>query len=76
MEMKNLQQLFWDVEEKNLSLLGAETIISRGLSYGTFAQIRELFHMYGKNAIRGVFVTLKQNALSPRRRDYFTLILS
>jgi hypothetical protein len=58
------------------SLLEGKTIISRVLSHGTLAQIRELFSAYHKEAINDVFRALKPGALSPRRRDYFTLILS
>lgn len=76
METHSLKQLFWDVDEKNLSSLAAKTIISRTLSHGTFSQIRELFLAYSKDAIVGVFGTLKKDALSSRRRDYFKLILS
>lgn len=76
MEMQNLKQLFWDIDEQSLSSLEEQVIISRVLSHGTFAQIQELFSVYGKEAVQAVFVTLKEGALSPRRRSYFTLILS
>lgn len=70
------QSLFWDVEEKDLSLLTEEVIISRTLSHGTFEQVQALFSSYSKEHIRAVFRTLKVGALSERRRDYFTLILA
>lgn len=76
MEMQNLKQLFWDIDEQSLSSLEEQVIISRVLSHGTFAQIQELFFAYGKEAVQAVFVTLKSGALSPRRRSYFSLILS
>ncbi len=76
MNIQHLKQLFWDIEEKDLALLTEKTIITRVLSHGTFAQIRELFSVYSKDAITRIFLMLKQGALSQRRRDYFTLILS
>lgn len=76
METQNLKQLFWDIAEQDLSSLDKKAIISRTLSHGTFAQIREIFSVYGRDAITEVFLTLKPGALSERRRAYFTLILS
>ncbi|TXI33799.1 MAG: hypothetical protein E6Q53_02380 [Candidatus Moraniibacteriota bacterium] len=76
MELQNLKRLFWDVDEKSLSSLKEQAIIARTLSHGTLAQIEELFSVYGKEAVRSVFATLKVGALSPRRRSYFSLILS
>lgn len=76
MNTQNLKQLFWDVDEKSLPLLEENRIITRTLSHGTLAQIQELFSSYTKDAIQTVFLSLKQGALSERRRDYFTLILS
>ena len=76
MEIKNLKQLFWDVDEKSLSSLKEQAVIARTLSHVTLTQIEDLFSVYGKEAITSVFNTLKAGALSPRRRSYFTLILS
>jgi hypothetical protein len=76
MKTQDLKQLFWDVDEAVLSSLGDETVISRALSHGSFDQIQDLFSTYGKEVIRVVFVHLKPGALSDRRRDYFTLLLS
>lgn len=76
METQNLKQLFWDVDEENLHSLSEKAIISRVLSHGTFAQVSEIFSVYGKNTITEVFRALKQGALSERRQDYFKLILS
>ncbi len=76
MELKNLKQLFWDVDEKSLSSLKEQAVIARTLSHGTLTQIEELFSVYGKEAVKAVFVSLKEGALSSRRRSYFTLILS
>ncbi len=76
MELKNLKQLFWDIDEKSLSSLKEQAIIARTLSHGTLTQIEQLFSVYGKEAVKSVFATLKASALSPRRRSYFTLILS
>lgn len=76
MNIQTFKQLFWDVHESNFPLLEDKMVISRTLSHGTFAQIRELFSTYSKEAILAVFMTLKKGALSERRRDYFALILS
>jgi hypothetical protein len=75
MNTQDLKQLFWDTDEKDLPSIGKNTIIARTLTYGTYAQIKAL-SAYGKEAIRAVFLSLKQGALSDRRRDYFSIILS
>ncbi|MFZ1626409.1 MAG: hypothetical protein WAT81_01225 [Candidatus Moraniibacteriota bacterium] len=76
MNTASLKQLFWDVSEQDLTALNSETVIARTLSHGTFAQIAELFSVYGRAAITRVFTGLKPGAISARRRSYFTLILS
>jgi hypothetical protein len=76
METQNLQQLFWEVDEKDLASLSEKVIISRVLSHGTFAQIGEIFSVYDKNTISEVFRGLRQGAITERRQAYFKLILS
>lgn len=76
MNTASLKQLFWDVDETKLASLDARVVITRTLSHGTLAQIAELFSVYGKAAITTVFTGLKPGAISPRRRSYFSLILS
>lgn len=76
MKIQDFKQLFWDVDASDLASLEERVVISRTLSHGTFAQIRDLFALYGRDAIQTVFTTLKHGALSERRRDYFALILS
>lgn len=76
MKIPDLKRLFWDIDEDGVSSLEEKTVISRTLSHGTLAQIRALFSSYGKDAVRTVFTDMKPTALSERRRDYFTLILS
>lgn len=75
METQQLKELFWDIEEAQLSSLGASVVIARTLSHGTLAQIQGLFSTYERDVIRSVLISFKKGALSERRRDYFTLIL-
>ncbi|PIV85973.1 MAG: hypothetical protein COZ27_01380, partial [Candidatus Moranbacteria bacterium CG_4_10_14_3_um_filter_41_65] len=72
---KQLQQLFWDVDEDNLASLEGKTVITRVFFCGTFAHIQGVFSSYDKHTIQEVFRNLKSGAISPRRYDYFSLIL-
>ena len=76
METQHLKQLFWDIDEKDLSSLKEGVVIARTLSYGTFGQVQALFSSYDKESIQAVFQSLREGALSERRRDYFALILA
>lgn len=76
MEIQQLKRLFWDIDEKKLSSLEERVVVLRTLSHGTLAQIQALFASYDQKVIREVFHAMKKGALSERRRDYFTLILS
>lgn len=76
MNIQTFKQLFWDVNESDLPFLEEKTVIARTLSHGTFAQIQELFSSYDRSLIQAIFMSLKKGALSERRRDYFSLILS
>ena len=75
MDISTLKKLFWDIDESALPSLSKETIISRTLSHGTFLQIKDLFSLYTAQVIRAVFVQMKKDSLTDRRRAFFALIL-
>ncbi len=76
MNIQQLTRLFWDVDTSASSFANKKTIIIRTLSHGTFGEIQSLFATYDSKAIQNVFNDMKPDALSKRRRAYFTLIFS
>jgi hypothetical protein len=76
MKQTFLQQIFWDVDPKQLAQLDEEKIIARALTHGTLPVIQSIFVEYGKGRVEQVFFGMKKTSLDSRRYTYFEQLFS